>query len=232
MGKHSHSASVGPARPLWIALFDALSVAAFSLVWGALAIRLAQAVGPGLAALAAGVALLPGYLLADAVSGLVHWFADSFLEEDAPVLGPLLIGPFREHHRDAQGITHHGFLEVCGNNCAACLLLLLPLWAATGPERLSGSLAAVALALLLVTTFFVSATNGFHRWAHMARVPAWVAWLQQHRLILSPAEHALHHCGAHDRAYCVTSGWLNPLLDTTGILRRVRALTDRRGNRG
>ena len=174
------------------------------------------------------LALLPGYLLADAASGLIHWFADSFFEEDAPVLGRLLIGPFREHHRDAMGITQHGFLEVCGNNCAACLALLIPVWLLVPADAFGQLVGATGLCVLLVTTFFVFATNGFHRWAHMDDVPGWIGWLQRRHWILSPEQHALHHTGDHDCAYCVTSGWLNPFFDGTGLLRGVRDFSARR----
>jgi hypothetical protein len=210
-----------PGRPVWIVGFDFVSVAAFATVWGALAVRLVTEAPAPVWGLAGVLALLPGYALADAASGLLHWFADSFFEEDAPVLGRLLIAPFREHHRDAKGITHHGFLEVCGNNCAACLALLVPLWLLLPAGALAPLGAATALALLLVTTFFVFATNGFHRWAHTDEVPAPIGWLQRRGWILSPEQHALHHSGDHDRAYCVTSGWLNAVFDGTGVLRGI-----------
>ena len=74
----------------------------------------------------------------------------------------------------------------------------------------------VATALLLFT-LGIALTNLFHQWAHAERVPAVVARLQRGGWILSPAHHALHHCGAHDRAYCVTTGWLNPTLDAIGF---------------
>ena len=44
-------------------------------------------------------------------------------------------------------------------------------------------------------------------------MPRPVAWLQGAGLILTPARHARHHTASHAGAYCVTTGWLNPLLD-------------------
>jgi len=65
-----------------------------------------------------------GVLLADFSSGAVHWLGDSFLREDSAVVGPLLIAPFREHHRDPEGITRHGFLELHGNSCIPIVAVL------------------------------------------------------------------------------------------------------------
>src|SRR5258707_1191647 len=67
-------------------------------------------------------AALVGCIATDFAAGLAHWFCDTFFEEDTPVIGPYLIGPFREHHRDPLAMTAHGFLEVNGNSC----LILIP----------------------------------------------------------------------------------------------------------
>ncbi|MFN8642326.1 MAG: fatty acid desaturase CarF family protein [Candidatus Binatia bacterium] len=56
-------------------------------------------------------------------------------------------------------------------------------------------------------------TSQFHKWAHVARVPRPVRWLQASGVILTPARHARHHAASHGRGFCVTTGWLNPLLD-------------------
>jgi hypothetical protein len=63
----------------------------------------------------------------------------------------------------------------------------------------------------------VFATNHIHRWAHARRPPPIVGALQRAGLVLSPAHHARHH-RRHDGAYCVTCGWLNPLIDGSGVL--------------
>ena len=56
-------------------------------------------------------------------------------------------------------------------------------------------------------------TNQVHKWAHQRRPPAAVRLMQRAGLILSREHHATHHRAPHTRAYCITSGWLNPLLD-------------------
>ena len=104
------------------------------------------------------LAAAAGWLAADFASGLVHWFADTFFEEDTPCIGPLLIQPFREHHRDPQAMTRHGFLELTGNSC----LVLLPVVGAALALPLSPFLQAAVAAF----AFGLFATNLFHKWAH------------------------------------------------------------------
>src|ERR1700758_153743 len=79
-------------------------------------------------------AVLLGYLAADLVSGLVHWAADTWGSVDLPILGPAVLRPFREHHRDQLAITRHDFVETNGNNCLISLPVLgLAIWLVPAP---------------------------------------------------------------------------------------------------
>ena len=187
----------------------------------ALAALAARAVGSlDSAYLSAASGALCGYLAADVATGFVHWFGDRFFEEDTPAIGPRLIQPFREHHRDPAGMTRHGWLELCGSSALA----LSPVLAAAlvrplGPF-LDGAMIAFGLAVL--------GTNLFHCWAHAERVPRLVARLQSAGLILSPHTHARHHA-RHDAAYCVTSGWANRAIDRLALFARLERLFVRLG---
>ena len=207
------------ARPQAVVLCEAVCVGAFVALWLALAARLDSA-GTSLDVLVrVGVVVVPAVLAADLLTGVVHWFADNHLCPTSPVLGRLLIAPFREHHVDPAAITRHGWLEVNAANCGAAALALGAMLA-LAPAGLP-TLEAFAL----VASLLVASTNQFHKWAHQPRVPRPVAWLQRRRWILSPAAHARHHASGFDCSYCVTTGWLNPLLDCIGVLSPVRRRT-------
>jgi len=209
------------AHKRWL---DRAAVTGFAAVWSIALVRLhAGLVDPDFAA-ANLAGLAAGYLLADFVAGTVHWIADRHFDPSTPWIGRLLIEPFRAHHDDPLSITRHDFFEVLGNNAlvaipATAVLLLVP------PPR--SALAAFAASLALAGTFAAVATNLFHGWAHASRPPRIARWLQARGLILTPRRHALHHRGEHDRAYCVTSGWLNPLLDRTHCFARLDAWIER-----
>ena len=165
-----------------------------------------------------------GLASADLVSGVAHWIGDRFFREETPVLGPALIHPFREHHRDPMAITSHDFLELHGNSCPPGIVALGVALLAPVPA----SLAALALqSWLLFLATLSMATNQIHVWAHADRVHPAVRRLQGHGLILSPERHAAHHEGDFSTHYCITTGWWNPLLDRLGVLRKIE-----RGVRG
>ncbi len=209
-------------RSRLIKIFDLATVLVFAVLMVSLFIRLgttAQETGRWWIVAST---LLPGYLIADLSAGLVHWFCDSFFAEDTPLVGKILIQPFREHHRDPQAITRHGFFELNGNNCLAMIPLLLFSWLAGGPGAES-SLSLFMHSFVFSLSLAIFATNQFHRWAHTHKPLTLISWLQRSNLILKPERHQRHH-NDHDRGFCVTSGWMNPLLDALLFSPRIELL--------
>ena len=183
-------------------------------------------------------AVFAGYVGADFASGFVHWIGDTWGTFKTPLIGSVLIRPFREHHSDPEGITRHDFVETNGANCLISIpvaLLALAIPASGGPLQL---FASASLGSLIVWVF---GTNQFHKWAHSERRPAAVRALQRLHLILPPEHHAVHHAPPFTTYYCITMGWLNwplsklgffPILERTiqrlsGVLPRQDAI-DRR----
>ena len=168
------------------------------------------------------LAVLGGWITADFVSGLVHWLGDTWGREDWPLVGTSLIRGFREHHSNPVAITRHDFVETSGSISLALIPVLLVALLEPREAMRGGSvvifLTIFSLAMLL--------TNEIHKSAHRDKVCRPVAWLQRTGLILSPAHHAVHHAAPFDRRYCISAGWLNPLIDAIGFFRALeRSIT-------
>ena len=148
--------------------------------------------------------------VADAMSGVVHWGFDRWGSMETPIVGPNLIRTFREHHTDPLGITRHSFVEANGGPAMGAIVLFgIALW---GPPFL-------CVAFFWLGTFGFC-TNVVHAWAHGA-APKPVRWLQRAGILLSAEHHDEHHHAPHDRAYCITTGWANPLLDRLRVWHRL-----------
>lgn len=158
------------------------------------------------------------FLWSDLVSGLVHWTADTYFSEDTPVIGATLIKPFRLHHVYPRDICTHNLVTTVGNVCILAVpmlsLCLYLMW--VWPD--SGWLAFGILCVALMAAATV-ATNQFHKWAHQENPSTAVRWLQRLRLVLPPRHHEVHHTEPHDMHYCITNGWLNPLLNKIRFFR-------------
>jgi ubiquitin-conjugating enzyme E2 variant len=149
-----------------------------------------------------------GYLGADFLSGVVHWAGDRWGSEETFMLGPTIVKPFREHHVDEKAITRHGFVETNGNNCMGTTVILV--FSLLLPEE--GFLGLFCRTGAVSLSFGLFATNQFHKWSHLDTPPLPIRVLQRLHLILPVEHHAIHHRAPFDCYYCITTGWLNPLL--------------------
>ena len=205
-------------RRNWLAILDRCSVGLSAIAWTAVIFRVAPAYVEAPAWLALILGLVAGYVMADFFSGLVHWLADRYFDPQTPILGPALIAPFREHHADALAMTRHDFFEISGNNSLVTLPLALAILSLPIPTGFALRLLAASVIGLGLS---IIATNQFHCWAHVAQPPPFARRLQCWGLILSADRHARHHQGNHDCSYCVTSGWLNPVMDRFRVFARL-----------
>jgi ubiquitin-conjugating enzyme E2 variant len=217
--KGASSGADAAVRPWWAACVEGAAVVVFVVLVAGLLSGLLRGATTTWRWAALLLALPLGYLLADFLSGCAHWFCDTFFEETTPVIGALLIAPFREHHVDPQAITRHGFLELNGNSALALVPLLGWMW--WRGDALGVSFGATLLqATAVFGSLALMATNQLHRWAHEAEPPRLARWLQRRGLILRPEHHAAHHRPPHEGAYCITAGWLNAALDRVRFFAR------------
>ena len=158
---------------------------------------------------------------------------DTWGTPDWPVVGKAFIRPFREHHVDQTSITRHDFVEINGANCLVSIpiqvgTLLIPL----NEGHVTLLFASAFLGSLIIWVF---ATNQLHKWSHMTTPapPKVIQWLQRYRVILSPGHHRMHHQEPYNKYFCITTGWLNPLLQRIGFFgfleRRIRMIAKSAG---
>jgi len=199
-------------------MLQLFSLVLFAALWLAIGLRSLRVVSSTADVAAILIAAPLALLLADLASGVAHWFCDRFFDEDTPLIGPALIQPFREHHRDPLAMTRHGFLELNHPSCVAMLPLLIWTWL-SDDSTISGAVGVFAASFLLGFTLSILFTNQVHCWAHADGVPHVVRRLQRARLMLSPEQHERHH--RNGSAYCVTAGWLNAPLDRFRVFERI-----------
>lgn len=188
---------------------------AWSLV-GSLATRIVRFADETSEWIAVGVGSVLGYLLADFMSGLLHWLGDTLGDDRTPVLGRAFIVPFREHHVDPMSITRHDFVQTNGNTSLATLPFLGVVFLGFPEPEAPGLFVTGLIASGGLWSF---CTNQFHKWAHADSAPRLVRALQRAGLILSPERHARHHAPPHDGNFCITAGWLSRPLDRIGFFR-------------
>ena len=166
--------------------------------------------------LAAGVA-------ADFMSGVVHWIADTWGHESWPVIGPRVLRPFRVHHLNPGDMLGRGFLDLNGD----VALLTLPLLATAWLMPIGSGAGLVAATFFTAWAAWALPTNQVHQWAHMARPPRVVRWLQCARVILPPTAHRVHHASPYATHYCIATGWNNAWTARVDVFGRLERIVSR-----
>ena len=162
-------------------------------------------------------------VLGDLVSGLVHWVADTYFSEETPIIGQSLVKPFRLHHLYPRDICTHDLVTTVGNVCIIAVPVLTFCIYVLWTWDVSSWLAFLILCVALMSLATVL-TNQFHKWAHQEQPSRMVRWLQRTRLVLAPAHHQVHHTKPFNMHYCITNGWLNPLLNKIRFFRSMETV--------
>lgn len=161
-------------------------------------------------------AILAGWLIADFLSGLIHWVEDRFVDETTPVIGAAIGAPNDLHHRLPDAFLAKGLIERNWTTWAAIVPITATWLFLLGPSLVL--LGAVAGGLM---------SNEVHAWAHRRDLPPVVRAMQRCGAFQSRPGHARHHRGAMRSDYCVLTDWLNPWLELLGLWRALDRLLAR-----
>jgi ubiquitin-conjugating enzyme E2 variant len=147
--------------------------------------------------------VIAAWLVADMISGVVHWWEDRYGNPEWPILGTFVVKPNIRHHLSPRELAGLGYWE---RNWTTILPALI---AASAFYACGWTFAATVAAM-------VSQANEVHAWSHR-RCSRPVRGLQLLGVLCSPEQHSEHHRRPFDRNYCTMSDWMNPLLSAFGV---------------
>ncbi len=156
-------------------------------------------------------------LITDFVTGLVHWFEDSYGDPNWPLVGPLIFAPNLRHHIDPAAFTKRSWFATSWSSICLGAVVLAGAWAA-------GWLVwQVVLAVLLGMN-----ANEIHKWNHLPRTerPRAATFLQELGILQTAQQHAQHHRGRRDTCYCAITNLVNPVLDSLRFWRALEWLIE------
>jgi len=192
----------------------------FAALWGTCFFQYIIAKSDSLSSLAySGLFFIIGMLLADMFSGFVHWGFDTWGTIETPVFGQF-IRSFREHHLDSVEMCNHDFIEANADS----VILTIPVLAYLIYSEPTSTTGWGVYSVLIWTAILVCFTNEIHKWSHSREVNAIVRLLQNCHLILPPRHHHIHHIAPHETYYCITNGWMNPILEIIDFWQRIEVV--------
>lgn len=154
------------------------------------------------------IQVILGFLVADILGGIFHWFEDTYLDYciDVPVLGT--ISRDNElHHYFPRSILAYSYLEHISVLLPLTIFILLLLW-------LCNRSVFKYHYFILSFFFFSVSTNIIHRFSHMRDCEnnSFILFLQKTGIFSSHKHHSLHHEKTTEK-YCIISEYNNYILD-------------------
>jgi hypothetical protein len=152
------------------------------------------------------------WLIADFMSGVVHWAQDRLLDVETAFNFTNSIKRDNDlHHEKPAAMLQISFWENIQISAYFAWPISAILFVMDAPP------------IITLAVFFSALGNGVHRWAHMppGKVNIFIKSLQRVGLLCSFNQHSGHHFVNGElvmkenatRAYCVMSNYLNPVLD-------------------
>lgn len=156
--------------------------------------------------------VLLAWLLADFISGIVHWWEDRALVGASRFKFLNDVRSDNERHHKMPGyLLRYSWWGNINTTAPIAWALAILLYLVGAPH------------LFVYTFSFIGLGNLIHRWAHEhpKKLQFWIVFLQKTGLFISPAHHEQHHYDDSKRLsrqdshrrYCVMTSWLNPALD-------------------
>ncbi|MBL4870456.1 MAG: hypothetical protein JKX72_05835 [Robiginitomaculum sp.] len=142
--------------------------------------------------------IIIGVLIADLISGLIHWTQDHYGKASWPIIGGVIADNHRHHLHPDEFLTN----SVLKRNYATFILI-----------GLIGCVFAIFgwLNTITVTALIVGAwANEFHAFAHRYNDSRVLSGLRYFGLIQSPKHHRVHHQEDVWSHYCIITSYLNP----------------------
>jgi ubiquitin-conjugating enzyme E2 variant len=148
------------------------------------------------------IEILACVLVADFITGLIHWFEDTYAIPFWQPVDDLIVHPNILHHADPLHFTMGSVLYRNYHTFALAGLVMLIAWPL---GYLTWQFALIAV--------LASMGNEIHAWSHKRPSNTLIRLLQDMKLLISPEQHAKHHRKPYDKCYCTITNWVNPILD-------------------
>lgn len=143
-------------------------------------------------------------LCADFLSGIFHWWEDTYGNPNWPILGKHVVQPNLLHHHEPRAFLKGSYWQRNNTSIITGIILI-------GLPFLFGWFSLFYAACIAIA----SQSNEIHRKSHQTDKEngRLISFLQRTGLLQSRRHHGLHHQSPYHKNYCIITNYLNPVLE-------------------
>ncbi len=144
------------------------------------------------------------WLIADFITGVIHWWEDAYGNPNWPIIGKYIIEPNLEHHRSPRLLLQGSYWNRINTSVYAAVMIILALW-----------ICGVFYWQVVVCLAFSSQGNEIHAISHRSDKEngRLIMFFQKIGIFQKRKTHGWHHKAPYDTNFLVMTEYLNPLLN-------------------
>lgn len=144
------------------------------------------------------------WILADFITGIVHWWQDTYGNPNWPIIGKYVVEPNLIHHKNPRNLLKGNYWYRVSTSIVAALVIGPTLWF-VGWHSWE----------MIICLIFSSQGNEVHAISHRTDKEngRFFVFLQKFGIIQRRKTHGWHHSAPYDTNFCVMTEYLNPFLN-------------------
>ena len=155
------------------------------------------------------------WIAADFITGIVHWWEDTYGNPNWPILGKHVVEPNLVHHKQPTKLLEGSYWNRINTSVFAAAIIGLVLW-----------VLGLHSWQMIVCLLFCAQGNEIHAMSHRpdrfnGKI---VLFLQKIGIFQSKKMHRWHHKAPYETNFCIMSDFVNPVLNKVGFWRKLEWL--------
>ena len=152
------------------------------------------------------------WILADFITGVVHWWEDTYGNPNWPIIGKYVVKPNLIHHKQPAKLLEGSYWSRINTSFFAALIIGVIFWLC---NLLSWK---VTLCLL-----FCVQANEIHAMSHRPdrKNSKITLFMQKIGIFQSKKMHRWHHKAPYETNFCIMSNFVNPILNKIEFWRKI-----------
>ncbi len=144
------------------------------------------------------------WVLADFITGLVHWWQDTYGNPTWPIVGKYIVVPNLNHHKNPRGMVKDGYWFRVGASVVGASILIIIFYVCGWHSW-----------RMVLCLAFASQGNQIHVMAHRTKKENGriVLFLQRVGIFQGKKTHGWHHKAPYDTNMFIMTEFLNPLFN-------------------
>lgn len=152
------------------------------------------------------------WIAADFITGIIHWWEDTYGNPNWPLLGKYVVEPNLVHHKQPNKLLEGSYWNRINTSFIAAAAIGAILW-----------LLGLRFWQIYVCLLFCTQGNEVHAMSHRPdRITSkFTEWMQKSGLFQNKRSHRWHHKAPYETNFCIMTDYVNPIVNKLDLWKKL-----------